>query len=810
MFNAADISRREIMSYRSFAFPSVLGDPSHDPFFSVEDAVAWITSRGYQLYLEQDDSIMISENYISHSFFSLDNTDFWINHVAFDAYMKLFHGSFNKYRTSNSTPFSSRAPSRAASSPESRAPSRADSSFSLADSRPSSRASFMPSLCSPSVTRSSSPASHDVIEIFDSDSDDFPVKIPTPLVPKVEGTSSSPPLNRLTVTLNSDAKRRKGKHKAEKVMIQLTRQESVNDIVEISTIPSTWTVPRVPTAYLIDLSNAPNLLEKGLFEKRLVFVPYKLVVLKLTEFKDQDSWGGSSGHATGDAETAGFFPDLTKTIRCRRCHFECNGVYTCQFFDSSLFADCERYEPDEAAMRELWRHELDANEREAASAPGLISQFYTQIMQSKCKAKCDGVPILKRLSNGTAYGKTSFVGCSKWTSAQRFEHRYLPIPNNVDEELLQFAMQNGGRLPTTQTVNEVCALTVHPRIGAGLHVCPYSHIIEGQMKAGQIVKRKCPTRMIIFIPIDKSTARHKALVILRNPHNHPMHPKTKPSSNDRRTLATAVEAAGVVGLTVGKLLTAACTSLIYNGDRLAATSPAFMDSRKLRDAIIEHKKKDHPRGMGWEGVLHHFNTKELSLPKSERYIHTAMFKNGFRLVVTLHPQIAMFIHQILSLNIDYTFKRVDGITFASLFCDTKTHEAFTQLFIELFDTIAEVTGQRLKLAPFYPDAKCRIVMLDGEVPQAQGLGAFLVTYNDPEISGIHSRNPIDHIDELPREIPRPLILRLKSMIGLNTQQEIDDWHSFCAAQVHPDIKRTAVREKYYPGKMGLELGKSIT
>jgi hypothetical protein len=36
-----------------------------------------------------------------------------------------------------------------------------------------------------------------------------------------------------------------------------------------------------------------------------------------------------------------------------------------------------------------------------------------------------------------------------------------------------------------------------------------------------------------------------------------------------------------------------------------------------------------------------------------------MAKNGFRLAVTMHPQIALFIHQVLSLNIDFTFKRVE-------------------------------------------------------------------------------------------------------------------------------------------------------
>jgi hypothetical protein len=38
------------------AFLPALGDRGHDPFFSLENATTWITSRGYQLYLEHDDA----------------------------------------------------------------------------------------------------------------------------------------------------------------------------------------------------------------------------------------------------------------------------------------------------------------------------------------------------------------------------------------------------------------------------------------------------------------------------------------------------------------------------------------------------------------------------------------------------------------------------------------------------------------------------------------------------------------------------------------------------------------------------------
>ncbi|KAJ7836447.1 hypothetical protein B0H14DRAFT_2589664 [Mycena olivaceomarginata] len=148
MFEAAEtIPSGEIKAYRHFAFPSALGDPSHNPFFSVENASAWITSHEYQFCLQRNDSdkssslwdpnkatlnqirvyqnYMLGDHFLGHLFFDLDNTEAWIslcgrtniwmmgkpsihiwawiNLVAFQAYMNTVHGSFNKYRTQNST-----------------------------------------------------------------------------------------------------------------------------------------------------------------------------------------------------------------------------------------------------------------------------------------------------------------------------------------------------------------------------------------------------------------------------------------------------------------------------------------------------------------------------------------------------------------------------------------------------------------------------------------------------------------------------------------------------------------------------------
>ena len=80
----------------------------------------------------------------------------------------------------------------------------------------------------------------------------------------------------------------------------------------------------------------------------------------------------------------------------------------------------------------------------------------------------------------------------------------------------------------------------------------YSHIIDGKISLGKIIDRKCPTRMAIYIPVD--TSIRKAIVHLRNPHNHPMYPKTKPSTEEKDQLRKAIIAAGKCGLTVHKLI----------------------------------------------------------------------------------------------------------------------------------------------------------------------------------------------------------------------------------------------------------------
>jgi hypothetical protein len=151
-------------------------------------------------------------------------------------------------------------------------------------------------------------------------------------------------------------------------------------------------------------------------------------------------------------------------------------------------------------MRELWNRELDANAREALEEVNIVSRseslvnqlgsdlrmsnrFYSEIQKLKCKVPCTGQPMMRQLASvcqgsdvcivyslpfkgRSKFGKTYFVGCSAWKYTERDKHRYLPIPSNIDEDILLKVMANDGVLPPNiaSNTNTVCVLAVHPRI----------------------------------------------------------------------------------------------------------------------------------------------------------------------------------------------------------------------------------------------------------------------------------------------------------------------------------------------------------
>ncbi|KAJ6522501.1 hypothetical protein DFH09DRAFT_1097081 [Mycena vulgaris] len=279
---AAELSLTEIKSYRNFssyslftidmqAFTEALGNPAHDPFFSVENVLSWMISLGYQFWNPEDAStkdlkayrsLILSEKYQTHPFF-----------------MYMDSGSEPRTLPMESTPISSRAPSRASSSvsiPASRASSRSRVS-AVASSRASSPASFHGSdmHAFPPFSRASSlvsfhesemasrpPSAMSVDAFYDSDLEhnsapvqpdaDSDSPLPARIPPPADNIPSIVP------STQTSAKSFILKGQRIKIIRQLK-----DDLLYFTTVPPTFDVPRTPTAILLDLSGSSHLLKKA-------------------------------------------------------------------------------------------------------------------------------------------------------------------------------------------------------------------------------------------------------------------------------------------------------------------------------------------------------------------------------------------------------------------------------------------------------------------------------------------------------------------------------------------------------------------
>ncbi|KAJ7898296.1 hypothetical protein B0H14DRAFT_2557328 [Mycena olivaceomarginata] len=116
----------------------------------------------------------------------------------------------------------------------------------------------------------------------------------------------------------------------------------------------------------------------------------------------------------------------------------------------------------------------------------------------------------------STHGKQFLVGYSDWKRSEQGKHLYWPMPWNIDEEDMQFVLESDERLPNgPESLNETRVSTAHARIG--LNNCSYefsvySHIINGQIRMPEIRCRECKSEMIIFIPVKPSPATlHKAI-----------------------------------------------------------------------------------------------------------------------------------------------------------------------------------------------------------------------------------------------------------------------------------------------------------
>ncbi|KAJ7274639.1 hypothetical protein C8J57DRAFT_1714477 [Mycena rebaudengoi] len=111
----------------------------------------------------------------------------------------------------------------------------------------------------------------------------------------------------------------------------------------------------------------------------------------------------------------------------------------------------------------------------------------------------------------------------------------------------------------------------------------------------------------------------------------------------------------------------------------------------------------------------------------------------------------------------------------------------------LFETIAHITKSEVKFK-FIDGEGLRAILADGNKPQANALGAYLVTRNRPDTSGIRETDPklilfniirtcIFHLErkfaEMAKTVPDEPMGRIRRSPYIETQREIEEFVQWC-------------------------------
>ncbi|KAJ7130976.1 hypothetical protein C8R46DRAFT_1235973 [Mycena filopes] len=523
----------------------------------------------------------------------------------------------------------------------------------------------------------------------------------------------------------------------------------------LTELPSGFPVPRVSTAFVVDLSDPKfNILDNN---GNLISVDV------LVAGEDNDSWRGSSGAADPTVNVK-FGPD--EVILCRRKRQTCRGCHHCSSLDKKL-VEVTRHELDAAsrsavieAARENRRHEGDTAEQRATA-------FFDRVKSSQCKAKradgkpCGGRPKLMLKKEGKSYNHLYWIACDGWTPSFKEDHRTHSIPVQVDEALL-IKLFAGESLADNDSVDtKACSRIVHPHIGAKLKVCRHAHIVNGRAVPECPIKfRPCPSRRTYYIPVD--TTIRKVLIFHPNkiPHNHPIAPPRKLSHGSKSAYRHAVQAVGLLGTTVAKVDNAPSTRLLLGGQRPAQYAPALHDSRVKQDIIAREKKRKYPAGLGVNGAYDLYR-KDLEKPLEERYIHRFQHTpDGGLIIFTCFTRLLALLDDpgVTAFEDDTTFKRVEGdmnewevviflnaleraITLARAYINRANTSFFETLFDIFREIKREATGRDIGFARFMPNGNLLVMNADMEAAQALGAAKSLLKTNVPTFSNITTVDP---------------------------------------------------------------------
>ncbi|KAF9489003.1 hypothetical protein BDN71DRAFT_1512533 [Pleurotus eryngii] len=519
----------------------------------------------------------------------------------------------------------------------------------------------------------------------------------------------------------------------------ITCEVTVDRTEYLSEIPSYWPVPRIKTAYVMDLR-----------DPKFDFCDAKgnlLAADALIKRKDQDSSKGPTGH--GDST-----PKLTiftgQPIECYRSHLRCSGFTCYEAIDPSL-VPTECFELGPASLETLIAAQIKSRITEASSANHFTLIFFFIIHDKVCDGvdskgqPCTGTPILKTTSF------TPFIGCSAWSPQWR-SHRLLKIPSNVDNELLT-QLFDGQGLPTAM---QTCTRIVPAHIGSRMKLCTYPHQSDGQRS--KMAHIDCPASRTIFVPVDPALRMVCIIPNIESPHNHPLLPATKTAHEVSRLYHECVKAHGVVGATVKSVENASTMKILMNGKTPSIFNPALHLTRKKQTMIHKDKLQQFPSGLGLSGVFD-VCQKDVNKPLTEQYIHVIeTTEAGGILVFTFVPFLLSLIHDTVSFQVDTTFKHTVGdlkeieftiwfapvlraVTIARVYSDRSTRKQYQAVFDGIQQLTLQHTGKPFCFKRLSEGGNLLTMGVDLEAAQVLGAGDSFLLTNQPAYSGIHTNDP---------------------------------------------------------------------
>ena len=154
--------------------------------------------------------------------------------------------------------------------------------------------------------------------------------------------------------------------------------------------------------------------------------------------------------------------------------------------------------------------------------------------------------------------------------------------------------------------------------------------------------------------------------------------------------------------------------------------------------------------------------KDLLKPVEERYVHSIMStEHGGILIFTFFSRLLALIHKALTIQVDTTSKRTAGdineweiviwyheLQRGAIYSNRSDRAQYKAIFDELQRLTHMLTGQKLRLKQLSKGGTLLSIGVDLELAQVLGAGDSFLSTNEPEFSGITTKEPHQEIVEI--------------------------------------------------------------